>query len=196
MKVIFDLGNVILNWNANEVLCSLDIESYERNLLRKDLFEHRDWLDLDCGKFTEESVVARVVERSGLAVSIVEQAFQSARESLIPIPASIQLLNEIYAAGIETYCLSNMSVETYKHIKDREFFNLFKGIVISGKEKCIKPDAQIFKLIIERYDLNPSRTLFIDDNLPNVEAANKLNLIGFHFQRTKECYAKIRELLK
>jgi len=49
-SVIFDLGNVLLNWNTEQVLAGLKLPNTERNLLRKELFEHQDWLDMDHGK--------------------------------------------------------------------------------------------------------------------------------------------------
>lgn len=196
MEVIFDLGNVVLDWNVDKIINRLRIEEHERNLLRKELFEHSDWLELDSGMRSEKDIVFRVNKRSGLTVATIENALQTAKASLKPIPESLQLLNELYNKDINMYCLSNMSVETYEYVRGQAFFNLFKGIIISGQEKCIKPDSRIFKLIIKRYNLNPTHTLFIDDSLPNVAAANEQTLIGFHFQRTKTCYSKIRKILK
>jgi len=195
LDVIFDLGNVILDWNTEGILDSLCIDNNERYLLRDELFAHQDWLDMDCGLRSEACVVNRVIERSGLGIDIIDKALQAAKESLVPIPESVQLLREAHTAGMSVYCLSNMSVETYQHVKEKDFFSLFKGTVISGKEKCMKPDNQIFELIIKRYELNPASTLFIDDSLPNVQAANDLGMVGYHFMRSKECYSQIRMLL-
>jgi len=195
MKVIFDLGNVVLDWNIDKILKSLDLSQKERNLLNIGLFKHQDWLDMDQGVKTERLVVSRVVSRSSLRKNVVEQALLAAKTSLTSIPQSIQLMQDLYDAGIKMYCLSNMSSETYEHIKTQEFFNLFDGIVISGHEKCMKPDAKIFDLTIQRYGLSPSETLFIDDSLPNISTACDLGILGFHFKRSNACYSKIRDLL-
>ena len=104
-------------------------------------------------------------------------------------------MQEISDAKIDMYCLSNMSCETYEHIKGQEFFDMFNGIVISGIEKCMKPNEDIFHLLVNRYDLVPGNMLFIDDSLPNVDTANRLGIRGFHFKRSEICYASLRELL-
>ncbi|WP_299413637.1 HAD family phosphatase [Acaryochloris sp. IP29b_bin.148] len=195
MEIIFDLGNVVLDWNIDKILMSLDISQEERDLLHTELFKHQDWLDMDQGIQSEQLVASRVVARSNLKRDVIEQALLAAKTSLTPIPQSIQLMQDLYNAGIKMYCLSNMSSETYEYIKTQKFFDLFDGIVISGKEKCMKPDAKIFNLTIERYDLSPSETLFIDDSLPNISTACDLGILGFHFKRRNACYSKIRGLL-
>lgn len=93
------------------------------------------------------------------------------------------------------YCLSNMSRETYEHIERHDFFRMFNGILISGVERCMKPDKEIFSLLIERFELIPGKTLFIDDSIDNIEAAKRHGIKGFHFRGQNSCYAGIRELL-
>ena len=196
MNVIFDLGNVILDWNVQNILDRMGLEDRERRLLKKELFDHSDWLSLDEGLQTEKAVLAQVMARAGLSQKLVEHAFSSAKNSLRPIPESVNLLEEIGASANEVYCLSNMSQETYAHICDYEFFRIFDGVVISAQEKCMKPNGQIFRIIIDRYDLSPEETLFIDDNIENIEAARQLGMSGYHFEGKPGCFAAIRSLLK
>ncbi len=195
MDAVFDLGNVVLNWNVDEILESLDNAAKEKSQLRLQLFEHPDWLDMDRGLRSESSVVARAVERSDLRSGDVTRALLAAKRSLVPIPESVRLLEDVYAAGIDMYCLSNMSVETFGFIEHQAFFGMFKGVVISGKERCAKPDIGIFRLLIDRYGLRPADTLFIDDSAPNVRAARDVGMQAFHFKRSERCYSRIRELL-
>ena len=195
MDVVFDLGNVVLNWNVDEILESLDNDAGEKSQLRLQLFEHPDWLDMDRGLRSESSVVTRVAGRSDLRGDVVTQALLAAKQSLVPIPESVRLIEDVYAAGIKMYCLSNMSVETFGFIEHQEFFDMFKGVVISGKERCAKPDAEIYRLLIDRYGLRPADTLFIDDSAPNVRAAQDMQMRAFHFKRSERCYSRIRELL-
>jgi len=193
--VIFDLGNVVLHWDVDRVLDSLCLGSEETKLLRKELFLHQAWLDLDHGKTSEPMVVAEVCNRSSLTSGTVEAALSAARHSLLPIAESVALLQEVSDNGIEMYCLSNMSRENYDHIKSLELFRMFSGVVISGVEGCMKPDEEIFQLIINRFNLDPADTLFIDDSLPNIRTAQRLGINGFHFKGSQSCYAEIRKLL-
>ncbi len=192
---IFDLGNVVLDWNVSQILKSLNLEPEEENLLREELFSHQVWLDLDHGRETEASAVIKVCERSVLERSAVEKAIFAAKDSLSPISETISLMQDLSNNSIEMYCLSNMPRETYDHIKNFELFKLFNGIIISGIEGCSKPNDDIFHLIIRRFELEPRNTLFIDDSLPNINAAERLGINGFHFKRSDSCYANIRKLL-
>jgi len=193
--VILDLGNVVLDWDVSRILYSLKLEKEEVRLLRNELFNHQDWLDMDHGKVTESVVVSAVCSRSTLSGATVEKALLAAKNSLAPIDQSLVLMQEISDQGMQMFCLSNMSRETYAHIKDHELFKLFSGIVISGLEGCMKPDEDIFHLTLERFGLEPLSTLFIDDNLPNIKTAEKLGINGFHFKRSRNCYAGIRKIL-
>ena len=194
-KVILDLGNVVLEWNVERILDSLDLETEKLNLLRNELFSHQDWIDLDHGKTTEAAVVSEISNRSPLNEETVWQAIAAARNSLAPIAETLSLMREISDSGIEMFCLSNMSRETYGHIRNRNFFEMFDGIIISGVEECMKPHEEIFHLTINRFGLVPSETIFVDDSLPNIETAQRLGINGLHFKRSKNCYQEIREFL-
>lgn len=195
MNVIFDLGNVVIDWNVKKILHSLEMPLAVQQEIKTQLFGHADWLDLDCGTQTEPQVIANIVARSTLTEEQVKLALLKAKQSLDILDESVQLMQEASKAGHKLYCLSNMSVETYNHIKHHDFLNLFDGIVISSIEKCMKPDAKIFELILSRYNLIPSDTLFIDDSKPNIVSANKLGIQTFHFTRSKDDYTKLSEQL-
>jgi len=193
--VIFDLGNVLLDWNTEQALAALKLPNSDLKLLRDELFGHQDWLDMDHGSTAETTVASGVSARTGLAITVIEAALEAAKQSLLPIPASVELMREIHDRGFELICLSNMSRETYAHIKHLDFFKLFAGIIISGHEGCMKPDEAIFQLALQRFNLSPTKTLFVDDSLPNILQAQQLGISTYHFKRTDRCYAGIRQIL-
>ena len=193
--VILDLGNVVLDWDVDRILDSLSLESDQQNLLRRELFSHQDWLDMDHGKESEIAVISKVCERSPLSRDTVERALLAAKNSLSPISETLLLMQEISNNGTKMFCLSNMSRETYDHIKNLKLFEMFSGIVISGIEGCMKPNEDIFHLTVNRFGLQPTDTLFVDDSLANIDTANRLGINGFHFKRSQNCYSEIRDLL-
>jgi len=193
--VILDLGNVVLEWNVERILDSLDLESGERDILHDELFAHQDWIDLDHGKVSETIVVEKICARSPLDREIVERTLFTTKNSLVPFSESVRLMQDISNSGIEMFCLSNMSRESWNHIKGQQLFEMFSGIVISGLEGCMKPDEEIFHLILDRFAIEPSTTLFVDDSLPNIETSRRLGIDGFHFRGSQDCYAEIRHSL-
>jgi putative hydrolase of the HAD superfamily len=195
MVVVFDLGNVVLNWDVDRILDSLNLDAHDTHNLRTELFQHQDWLSLDHGIVSEPLVISKVCGRSSLSRKTVEGALLAAKNSLTLIDETINLMNEISSKGIKMYCLSNMSRETYKHIERHDFFQMFSGILISGVERRMKPNKEIFSLLLDRFDLTPGNTLFIDDSIDNIESAKRLGILGFHFKGENSCYSGIRELL-
>ena len=190
--VIFDLGNVVLDWNVDKILASLDLAPTDRVQLERELFAHGDWLALDRGSKTEAEVIAEICARASLAPELIERTLGAARDSLDPLEESIALLHELSTAGHRLYCLSNMSRENWAHIRDRAFFGLFDGIVISAHEGYLKPEAEIFECLLRRYAIAPADAFFIDDVAINVEAARRLGIDGYRFRRTPQCYDAIR----
>ena len=84
--------------------------------------------------------------------------------------------------GYRIYFLSNYSEGLYEKTKDRlHFIESFHGGVFSWKEKCLKPDARIYRILLKRYDLNPASCLFFDDREDNVVAACREGIHGVVF---------------
>lgn len=196
MKVLFDLGNVVLNWDTRSIVQGLQIDEPKQTLVKKELFGHRDWLDFDRGLVTEQELIGGVAKRSGLDIPALEHCLLQAKKSLIEIEATIELMTEIHSSGIEMYCLSNMPTETFDYIKSRSFFNFFSGVVISGNIKMMKPEPEIFSYTLNRFNLSAGSTLFVDDSLANIMAAEKMGISCVHFKRTDDCYRKIRNALE
>jgi putative hydrolase of the HAD superfamily len=190
---IFDLGNVLINWDVEGIVGAMGQNEIISTTIKNELFYHQDWLDIDHGLKSEAQVINDVCSRTELSKDLVASAFEAAKESMIPIPATVKLMEEFFSKGIEMYCLSNMGVETYHHIKGYPFFDLFKGIVISGIERCMKPDHQIYQLLLGRFGLKPAQAFFIDDTAANIKAANELGIGGLVFDRSAKSYSAIKQ---
>jgi 2-haloacid dehalogenase len=96
------------------------------------------------------------------------------------IPQNVRVLRKL-KGKYKLYGLTNWSAETFPIVFKRfSFFQLFDGIVISGKEKMIKPDKKIFELMLDRYQLEAKNTLFIDDNINNIQAAKEIGFATIH----------------
>lgn len=192
---LWDLGNVVVNWDPQGILASLDWSAEDINVFRQQLLEHRDWQLLDKGVIDPAEVRQRLIEKCGLSTQQVDEGFSRTLDLLYTIDATVELMRAVKADGQRLYCLSNMSHATYDYLQHREFFSLFDGMVISAQEQLIKPDPKIFELVLQRFDLNAKDVLFIDDSLPNIETAAACGIDGVHFKRSADCYRRIRTKL-
>lgn len=195
MIALWDLGNVVVDWNPEKILQDIGYDENQTLFIREQLFDHQDWLDIDRGVTSEEKVARRLHSESSLTLAQVERCFDVVRQSLVDIERTVELLHEIHALGIPMYVLSNMGLSNAAFLRQRDYFKLFDGVVISAEEKLIKPEAALFQRTIERYQLPVAETLFIDDSLPNIEMALQLGLQAHHFHRSEACYQSIRKIL-
>ena len=94
---------------------------------------------------------------------------------------TVDIFYKVKNLNYPCYILSNWSAETYEGMEETyPFLKDFDGKIISGRDFLIKPDPAIYELAISRFDLVPQETLFIDDRLDNIEAAQKLNFQTIH----------------
>lgn len=95
-----------------------------------------------------------------------------------PIAEMVKLAKDLKAAGYKLFVLSNWDALSFEIVQKNnpEVFNLFDGILISGQEKIAKPNPEFFKKLLQRYDINPSTTIFIDDEPSNIATANTLGI--------------------
>ena len=195
-NVIFDLGGVLITWRPEEIIDGFYSDPALREAVRRDVFQHPDWLEMDRGTYDEPTVGARFAARMGRPESEMAALFEHVRESLRPMPATVALLEDLRDRRLSLYALSNISEPMFRHIEARyEFFKLFHGIVISGAIKMVKPDAQIFEHLAQRFGLTLAESVFIDDLERNVASARRLGLAAIQFESPEQCARELDRLL-
>ena len=100
-----------------------------------------------------------------------------------PIAGMPALVDDLHAARVPLYAITNFSGEFWPPFRAREaaMFDRFRDVVVSGDERLVKPDAAIYHLALDRFDLVAERTVFIDDNEANIAGAAAVGLIALHF---------------
>ncbi len=195
-SVIFDVGGVLLDWNSDRVLESYYATPAERSAMKQAIFLHADWLEVDRGVLGEAQLLERIAGRVGRPVPELTGLFAFVRDSLRPKADTVALLKSLAVRGVPLYCLSNMPLEIFSHLQGRfGFWDLFRGIVISGEIRLVKPQPEIFEYLLGRYDLSAADTVFIDDYPVNVEAARTLGLHTVLFRDARQCEEALRPLL-
>jgi putative hydrolase of the HAD superfamily len=192
-SVVFDLGGVLLRWDPGEIINNSFPDEATRSLVRREIFQHPDWLDMDRGVLLEQDAIHRFQERTGCSWADMSKLLQTVKDSLQPIEKTHELLDELSQRKVPLYCLSNMPATTADYLRSRyAFFRLFRGVVISGEINLIKPDKAIFEHLIERFSLEPGATIFIDDSMANIESAAALGFKTHHFTDPDRCRQALR----
>ncbi|GAA3836555.1 HAD family phosphatase [Brevibacterium ammoniilyticum] len=192
--VVFDLGQVLIGWDQTGPLS--DRMSREE---WKEFAQASDFASLNVSAdngSTIAEVVARAAATDPAYGEIVAAYYENFPRSLTgPIPGMAEIVAELKDAGVRLLGLSNWSAETIHHAPVvAPAIAELEDIVVSGREKLIKPDPAIFALLLDRFGLDPGRTVFVDDLPVNVEAARELGLIGIVFTGAEDLRAELDRL--
>ena len=180
--VIFDLGGVLIDWNPRYLYRKLmpDEASIEHFLANVATGEWN--AQQDAGRpFTEG--VAILSEQFPDQADLIS-AFHTRWIEMIggAIEDTVTIMQELRDANVPLYALTNWSAETFPLVRPTfDFLDWFIGIVVSGEEKMIKPDAAFYNVLFDRYNLDPADTVFIDDSLANIKTARELGVHAIHF---------------
>jgi putative hydrolase of the HAD superfamily len=195
-NVIFDLGGVLLDWNPGAILerCYSDVAS--RDAVRDALFRHEDWLAFNRGDVTEPGLLARVQQRTERSLPELRQVLDAVRDSLVVKPETVTVLRALRKRRVPLYCLSDMPVSVFAHVRQRyDFWDAFMGIVISGEVRMMKPGPEVFEYLLARYELAAEETVFVDDHAPNIAGAKAVGLQTIHFRNAADCARELEACL-
>ena len=183
LAVIFDLGGVLVDWDPRYLYRRLfngDEAAMEHFLAHVCTPEWNR--EQDAGRPFAEAE-AEAATRHPDMVNFI-RAWARDFDEMIPraIDGSVALLEELRERSVPLYALTNWSAETFARQPARfPFLDWFDGIVVSGREKLIKPDPRIFRLLLDRYGIDATHAVFIDDVAANTAAAAALGMPGIHF---------------
>ncbi|MEZ5670460.1 MAG: HAD family phosphatase [Alphaproteobacteria bacterium] len=170
--VLFDLGGVLIDWNPRYLFRKLFADEAAMEHFLAEVCGTIWNIELDAGRSFDDGLAEALARAPEHADMIHAYRDRWAEMLAGPIDGTVAILEALHAAGVPLYALTNWSAETFPiALAKYPFLALFRGIVVSGEERLVKPDPRIFHRTVQRYRLDPRRTVFIDDSLPNVTAA-------------------------
>ena len=188
--VVFDVGNVLLGFHAKELLARLVPERPDlHDELTIRIFKSPYWCMRDRGSATVEEVIAAMAKTAPELEPYIRRVMLKWID-LPAIPEGVEALKACKAHGVKLYALTNYADKEFAYACEKhEFFSLFDDFLVSSRERLVKPGHEIYELLTERFQLDPERSLFIDDSLMNIEAALESGLQALHYNRDE----KLRE---
>ena len=195
-NIIFDLGGVLIDWNPDYVFKEVfkDDEKlawFYREICTLDWNENQD-AGYPLDKATEE-LVALFPQYEDW----IRQYYGRWEEMLGDAnQGTVQLLKQcVDSPELKVLALTNWSAETFPvALKKFDFLQWFEGIVVSGEEMTRKPFPEIYHTTLKRFEIKAEESLFIDDNLRNIEAAAALGIQCIHFISPQQLEKKLKEL--
>ena len=193
--IIFDLGGVLIDWDPHKVYRTIfktekEIDWFFENIATHDWNENQD-AGYPIAKATEELVAKHPEWENEI------KAFYGRWVEMLggPIAGTVDIFKQLKQnPTYKFYALTNWSAETFPIALDRfDFLQWFDGRLVSGEEKTRKPFPDFYKKLIDKFSIDPSRAVFIDDNLRNVKAGETLGLQGIHFTDPADLKIKLIE---
>ena len=196
MKFLFDLGGVFFDWDPNHFFKDIFDKVEEREYFLTEVCNDEWNIQQDAGRTIKEAESVLIPKFPHYEEQI-KMYYKNHRNMIRgTFDTSIQVLDKLKKQNYECYVLSNWSAETVIGMTDDyPFLQSFNGLLISGEDNMMKPDAEIYELAITRFNLMPQETVFIDDKVENIEAAKKLKLKTIHLVEPNKIELEIDKFL-
>jgi putative hydrolase of the HAD superfamily len=203
INIVFDFGAVLFGWRPDllvaEQFPQVAPTPQHAQALARNIFHHDDWQSFDQGMLALPVVIERTARRLALPQEALTTFMSGIGERLSPIPDTVEWLARLRerrerTGDVRLYFLSNMPAPFARVLERRHaFLRWFDGGVFSGDVQLIKPDPAIYGLLESRYALDPARTVFVDDLVANVAAAQARGWRAIAFESAQQAAAQLAQ---
>lgn len=194
--VIFDIGNVLAEFVPMQYLKSIGYDGEERDEIFNAIIENDIWNEYDKGIMTETEVINKYIERYPELEDAVRKVFSDMKGIVRRFEYTDEWIESLKEQNIRVLYLSNISKTLYNDCEEElNFISDMDGGILSFEEKCSKPDSEIYKKLINKYNLEPDACIFVDDRQANIKAATNNGLNGIYFNSYDEASREIIELI-
>ena len=196
-NLVFDMGNVLIEWNSEKILKAITEDIHLQDLLRKEVFETGLWVETDEGVKTREEVIEIVTGKLGEDYRNEITQLLRYWYKYVDVFTKVQdRIIELSKSDYSIYILSNTAFTFYDLVKEGYLpaTSVAKGMVLSCEEKVLKPDEKIYNILLERYNLDPHDTMFFDDLPENIWGAARCGINGFVVENESELLTYLDKL--
>lgn len=193
--IIFDIGNVLVDFCWEEYLYSFHFTPDIREKVAKATVLSDAWNEFDRGGSREEALIEGFVRNAPEVEKEIRLFCRDIHDMLRRRESTIPWIKELKSKGRKVYYLSNFSEKAARecaHVLD--FVPYTDGGILSYEEKMIKPNPEIYELLINRYGLIPEECLFFDDREDNCQMARKLGMEAVRFTTRQKAIEELKRL--
>ncbi len=155
------------------------------------------WTEFEKGKLSYDEAMAAFVSTDPDIADELHKAYASCSGIMGRYDYTEGWIDALKTAGYKLYCITNFTPAGYEQCYESiSFIERFDGCVFSFREGIVKPDPEIYKTLLRRYNLIAEECVFIDDTEENVLSAQKLGMEGIVFTGYEDAAARLDRILK
>ena len=195
--VIFDIGRVLLGFEWDRYVHMLFDDEEVCRVVTESAFRCPYWTEMDRGNMSQEEIIEKMIENAPEYRTQILEAVDRVDECVERLDYAIPWIEDLKSRGYQVLYLSNYSEYVRsKSVHAMDFLDRTDGGVFSYEVKCVKPEPEIFEILIDRFGLVPEECVFIDDSAPNIETAVNLGFKGILFKDHEQASAELGSLLE
>lgn len=196
-NIIFDFGNVLVEYNIKEFMVKKGMSPDMIKRLLKASIMGPFWDEFDRGVLTEDEAFEGFLSIDPEIGEELHTVFDNIHGMLTKRDFATDWIKDLKQTGYNVYYLSNYSKKAFEECADSvDFIEYMDGGIMSHQVLMIKPDPNIYKLLLNRYNLKPEECLFVDDTPQNVEVSQTLGMKGIVYTNKEDVDSYISEIAK
>lgn len=194
-NIIFDIGNVLTDFRWEDFLRDKGFDDAMIGRIAAASVESPLWGEFDRGAWSEEELMQAFISNDPEIEQALHTAYDDIHGMVVIREYAIPWVQKLKAKGYGVYYLSNFSKKAEAECADSlTFIPYMDGGILSWREKMIKPDPQIYELLLERYSLNAEECVFLDDTEKNIKGAMDMGIHGIVFKDMEQAEAELKAL--
>jgi len=195
-NIVFDLGNVLIDFNPSRIISSVFTEQEEQALILREVFQSNGWKALDQGVISFKDHYQNLVSRLPQYAKEIEWILKHWHKDQPDVPGMYYVVETLHDYDFNLFVLSNASQRFYNFaLANNKIFKFFDGVTISAELKLLKPEREIYDQFCQIHNLKPEECLFIDDQLVNAQAAIDAGWQAYQFKGTQDLGSHLQKTL-
>lgn len=195
--VVFDIGGVLVELGRFRFLEKKGFTGEKANRVMYATMRSKDWVQMDLNNIPVEEILERFIRNDPGMEAEIRYMFEDLNGIVERRDSSLPWLRRIKESGRRILYLSNYSHKIMRECADALYFlPEMDGGLFSCDFHMVKPDPDFFRLLIEKYQLDPSRCVFIDDIETNLEGARAVGMHTILFENPAQAEAELDRMLQ
>lgn len=195
-NIVLDVGRVLVAWQPKQLWKEWGFSDATIEILAKALFDSGIWNETDRGVLSDEEFLALAIRQAPEYEKEIRYFWNNVDKAIWQFPYVREWIRAMKKAGYQVYVLSNYGSWTYEKTRENalNFLEDVDGAIFSYQVKLIKPNAEIYKALLEKYGLQAEESVFLDDLPANIEGAKAVGMQGIVFAGLEEALVELEKL--